>query len=83
MSLLTGRSIFTEAIWSEGTLTEVAWKDEGMEKDVAMNLIRWILLFFDALRLRQPVSKSPRMRMDIPLTLTRVVPIPVHCGERT
>jgi hypothetical protein len=54
-----------------------AWR-----KTFAMDLIRWILLVFDSQRTRQPVTENPRIRMDIPLAMTGVVPLRIRRGGR-
>jgi hypothetical protein len=41
---------------------------------IAMDLIRWILLFFDSLAMRQPVAANPEMEVDKPLTMAIVAP---------
>ena len=51
-------------------------------KAIAMDLIRWIFLFFDSLRVRRPVTENPRIRRDTRLATTQVVGISGHCEGR-
>jgi hypothetical protein len=39
---------------------------------IAMDLMRWVCLFFDSQVMRQPVTANPEMHMDKPLTLAIV-----------
>ncbi|MGH7783663.1 MAG: hypothetical protein ACREO5_07480, partial [Candidatus Binatia bacterium] len=41
---------------------------------IAMDLIRWVFLFFDSLVIWQPVAANPEISMDIPLTLAIMRP---------
>jgi len=44
------------------------------EKTIAVDLIRWIFLFYDSLAMWQPRTESPKNRLDIPLTTAMLVP---------
>ena len=48
----------------------------------AMDLIRWIILFFDSLRVRQPITENPKLGMDLRLVLARVAPVQTRSGGR-
>lgn len=43
-------------------------------KTIAVDLIRWIFLFYDSLKMRQPRTESPKILLDIPLTVAMLVP---------
>ena len=49
---------------------------------IAMDLIRWIFLFFDSLAMRQRVTANPGMKLDKPLTMALVAPALARSGGR-
>ena len=51
-------------------------------KAIAMDLIRWIFLFFDSLRIRQPVTENPRVQMDAGLAAVQIVRVTGHRTRR-
>ena len=67
-------------------LMEVCQKWRGKMREwvetFANNLIGWIILLFDALRIRQHVTSYPEFGMAIPLEIERVAPMPVRSGQR-
>jgi hypothetical protein len=68
-------------------LMEVCQKRRGKMREwvetFANNLIGWIILFFDALRIRQRVTNYPEFGMAIPLEIERIAPTPVRSGQRS
>ena len=54
--------------------TETAWKMMEWGKTIAVDLIRWIFLFYDSPKMRQPRTESPKILLDIPLTVAILVP---------
>jgi hypothetical protein len=51
-------------------------------KTIAIDLIRWILLFFNAYRMRQHVWENPRMNGDVPLATAALAPVRARSGGR-
>jgi len=47
-----------------------------------MDLIRWIFLFFNSLRIRQPVTENPKVRMDAELAAVQIVRMTGHYTRR-
>ena len=50
-------------------------------KDIAMDLIRWILLFFGAHRM-QPFTENPTLLLDEPLATAKLVRVRARAGTR-
>ena len=65
-------------------LMEVCQKRRGKMREwgetFTNNLIGWIILLFDALRIRH--TSYPEFGMAIPLEIERVAPTPVRSGQR-
>jgi hypothetical protein len=51
-------------------------------KTIAMDLIRWVLLIFDLLKLQQFVAGNPSVGLDIPSLTAILVPVPARIGGR-
>jgi len=79
-------SLVIDFIWAF-ELMEVCQKQRGRMRQwvetLAINLIGWIVLLFDALRIRQRISRYPEFAMAIPLEVKTVAPRPVWSGQRT
>jgi hypothetical protein len=43
-------------------------------KTITMDLIRWVLLLFDSLTMRQPRTENPDIRLGKPLALAMAMP---------
>jgi hypothetical protein len=81
--MVSGINEFTYAF----QLMEVCQKRRGHMREwvetFANNLIGWIVLLFDALRIRQRITGYPEFGMAIPLQMKRVAPMPVRPGKRS
>lgn len=55
---------------------------KGWGKNTAMDLIRFMLLFFSLVKLRQLVTENPSVRLDTPLLAAILVPDPARIGGR-
>lgn len=47
-----------------------------------MDLIRWILLFFDSLRMRRPTRVCRNIGIEIPMATATLVPVRAQSGRR-
>jgi hypothetical protein len=52
-------------------------------KTITMDLIRWVLLLFDSLIMRQPRTENPDIRLDEPLAMAMGVPAQIRYGGQS
>lgn len=52
-------------------------------KKITMDLIRWVLLLFDSLTMRQPRTENPDIRLGKPLALAMAMPARIRFGGQS
>jgi hypothetical protein len=52
-------------------------------KTITMDLIRWVLLLFDSLTMRQPCTENPDIRLGKPLAMAKGIPVRTNRGGQS